>query len=138
MGMGFRQALQWTVADREAEIALMAKKRGIMRSMVDSNARLMRAGYNKLIEEWKAKQGALKEKLKFVIAALTDKDKQFKLMAYNQMKQRALMLAGVGLGDAEMKKCQLIKRLTNQGHNFQVMAVNALREFLASERDLEE
>ena len=40
----------------------MAKKRGIMRSMCDSGARLMRAGYNKLIEEWKAKQGALKEK----------------------------------------------------------------------------
>merc|ERR1712159_178883 len=115
MGMGFRQALQWTVADREAEIALMAKKRGIMRSMCDSGARLMRAGYNKLIEEWKAKQGALKEKLKFVIAALTDKDKQFCLMAYNQMKQRMLMLNGVGMGDAEMKKCQLIKRLTNQG-----------------------
>merc|ERR1712054_687629 len=123
MGMGFRQALQWSVAAREAEIALMAKQRGIMRMIVDSNARLMKAGYNKLIEEWKAKQGALKEKLKFVIAALTDKDKQFMLMACNAMKQRMLMLAGVGLGDAEMKKCQLIKRLTNQGHNFQVMAV---------------
>merc|ERR1712100_276849 len=138
MGMGFRQALQWTVADREAEIALMAKKRGIMRSMCDSGARLMRAGYNKLIEEWKAKQGALKEKLKFVIAALTDKDKQFTMMAYNAMKQRMLMLNGVGMGDAEMKKCQLIKRLTNKGHNFQVMAVNCLREFLTSERIREE
>merc|ERR1712183_84092 len=94
----------------------------------------MSAGYNKLIEEWKAKQGALKEKLKFVIAALTDKDKQFTMMGYNAMKQRALMLNGVGLGDAEMKKCQLIKRLTNQGHNFQVMAVNALREFLKDAR----
>merc|ERR1712025_426391 len=95
-------------------------------------------GYNKLIEEWKAKQGALKEKLKFVIAALTGKDKQFCLMAYNGMKRRALMLSGVVMGDAEMKKCQLIKRLTNQGHNFQVMAVNCLREFLKSERDLEQ
>merc|ERR1712139_121690 len=134
MGMGFRQALQWTVAAREAEIALMAKQRGIMNRMVDSNARLMSAGYNKLIEEWKNKQGALKEKLKFVIAALTDKDKQYCLMAYNAMKQRMLMLNGVGMGDAEMKKAQLIKRLTNQGHNFQVMAVNCLREFLKSER----
>merc|ERR1712151_611760 len=107
---------------------------GIMRMIVDSNARLMSAGYNKLIESWKAKQGALKEKLKFVIAALTDKDKQFCLMAYNGMKQRALMLSGVGMGDAEMKKCQLIKRLTNQGHNFQVMAINALKEFLADAR----
>merc|ERR1711939_715765 len=133
-GMGFRQALQWTVASREAEIALMAKQRGIMRSMVDSNARLMRAGYNKLIEEWKAKQGALKEKLKFVIAALTDKDKQFTLMAYNGIKQRALMLSGVGMNNTEMLKIQLIKRLTNKGYNLQVMGVNAIREFLKDAR----
>merc|ERR1712072_323036 len=125
MGMGFRQALQWTVAAREAEIRLMQRQRGIMNRMVDSNARLMSAGYNKLIESWKAKQGALKDKLKFVIAALTDQEKKFTMMAYNAMKQRMLMLNGVGMGDAEMKKCQLIKRLTNQGHNFQVMAVNA-------------
>merc|ERR1712166_1068849 len=93
MGMGFRQAMQWTVAAREDEIVLMNKKRGIMRSMCDSGARLQRAGYNKLVEEWKAKQGAMKEKLRFVIAALTDKDKQFTMMAYNQMKSRMLMLS---------------------------------------------
>merc|ERR1711939_132602 len=138
MGMGFRQALQWTVKAREDEIRLMQRQRGVMRMMVDSNARLMKAGYNKLIEEWKAKQGALKEKLKFVIAALTDKDKQFALMAYNGMKQRALMLNGVGMGDAEMKKAQLIKRLTNKGYNFQVMAVNCIREFLTAERIADE
>merc|ERR1712076_244554 len=45
LGMGFRQALQFTIADREAEITRMAKQRGIMRSMCDSGARLMRAGY---------------------------------------------------------------------------------------------
>merc|ERR1712188_137048 len=113
MGTGFRQALQWTVHDREAEIALIAKQRGIMRRIVDSNVRLMSAGWNKLLEEWKARNGMLKDKLKFVIKALTDKDAAFTLMAYNQMKQRMLMLNGVGLGDAEMKKVQLIKRLTN-------------------------
>merc|ERR1712187_906823 len=138
LGQGFRQALQWTVAAREAEIALMAKQRGIMRRIVDSNVRLMSAGWNKLLESWKARNGMLKDKLKFVIKALTDKDANYKLMAYNQMKQRMLMLNGVGLGDSEMKKVQLIKRLTNQGYNLQVMAVNAVREFLASERDREE
>merc|ERR1711937_354459 len=138
MGMGFRQALQWTVADREAEIALMAKQRGIMRRIVDGNVRLMSAGWNKLLESWKARNGMLKDKLKFVIKALTDKDANYKLMAYNQMKQRMLMLNGVGLGDAEMKKVQLIKRLTNQGHNLQVMGVNSIREYLESERDREE
>merc|ERR1712183_608978 len=138
MGTGFRQALQWTVYDREAEIALMAKQRGIMRRIVDSNTRLMSAGWNKLLEAHKARNGMLKDKLRFVIKSLTDKDAKFTLMAYNQMKQRMNMLNGVGLGDAEMKKCQLIKRLTNQGHNLQVMGVNCIREYLTSEREAEE
>merc|ERR1712113_1323337 len=138
MGTGFRQALQWTVFARDAERALIAKQRGIMRRIVDSNVRLMSAGWNKLLEEWKARNNNLKEKLRFVIKTLTDKDAAFTLMAYNQMKQRMLMLNGVGLGDAEMKKVQLIKRLTNQGHNLQVMGVNSIREYLVSERDREE
>merc|ERR1711935_765026 len=138
MGMGFGQALQWTIADREAEIALMAKQRGIMRRIVDSNVRLMSAGWNKLLEAHKARNGMLKEKLRFVIKALTDKDAMFTLMAYNAMNQRMNMLNGVGMGDAGMKKCQLIKRLTNQGYNLQVMAVNCVREFLTSARVDEE
>merc|ERR1712087_126233 len=56
MGIGFRQALQWTIADREAEIKRAMKMRGIMNRIVDSNVRLMGAGYNKLVEEWKARQ----------------------------------------------------------------------------------
>merc|ERR1712139_396680 len=138
MGAGFRQAFQWMEFDRAAEIARMAKQRGIMRRIVDSNVRLMSAGWNKLLESWKARNGMLKDKLKFVIKALTDKDAQFTLMAYNAMKQRMLMLSGVGMGDAAMKKVQLIKRLTNQGHNLQVMAANGLKEFLTSERAREE
>merc|ERR1711912_163401 len=127
MGTGFRQAFQWMEADREREIALMAKQRGIMRRIVDSNVRLMSAGYNKLLEEWKARNNMLKDRLKFIIKSLTDKDAAFLLAGYNGLKQRALMLNGVGMGDAEMKKIQLIKRLTNQGYNLQVMAANALQ-----------
>merc|ERR1711957_1079093 len=138
MGMGFRQALQWTIAAREAEIALFAKQRGIMRRIVDSNVRLMSAGWNKLLEAHKARNGMLKEKLRFVIKALTDKDAMFTLMAYNQMKQRMNMLNGVGMGGSEKMKCQLIKRLTNQGYNLQVMAVNCIREFMTSERHRDE
>merc|ERR1739838_261712 len=123
---------------KEKERALILKQRGIMRRIVDKNARMGSAGYNKLIEAWKAQQNSLKEKLRFVIKALTDKDASFTLIAYNGLKQRAMMLNGVGMGDSEMKKIQLIKRLTNQGYNLQVMAANALQEFLASEREREE
>merc|ERR1711970_739281 len=138
MGTGFRQAFQWMEFDRAAEIALMARQRGIMRRIVDGNVRLMSAGWNKLLESWKANNAMLRDKLKFVIKSLTDKDASYMLMAYNAMKQRMLMLNGVGMGDAGMKKCQLIKRLTNQGYNLQVMVVNAVREYLTSERDREE
>merc|ERR1712085_113695 len=140
MGMGFRQALQWTVAAREAEIALMAKQRGIMRRIVDSNVRLMSAGWNKLLEAHKARNGMLKEKLRFVIKTLTDKDAAFTLMAYNQMKQRKLMLEGVGFGDdvATKLKIRLLRKLTDTGYNLQVMGLNAIKEYLDSERVREE
>merc|ERR1712160_199669 len=137
-GMAFRQALQWTVADREAEIARAKKMRGICNRMVDANVRLMSAGYNKLLEEWKARQAEMKEKLRFVIAALTDKDKMFKLMAYNGLQQRAAMLNGSGMSHTGMLKLQLIKRLTNKGYNMQVMGVNCIREFLKDARIEEE
>merc|ERR1712160_85035 len=140
MGMGFRQALQWMVAAREAEIALMAKQRGIMRRIVDSNVRLMSAGWNKLLEAHKARNGMLKEKLRFVIKTLTDKDAAFTLMAYNQLKQRKLALEGVGFGDdvATKLKIRLLRKLTDMGFNLQVMGVNAVKEFLTSEREREE
>jgi len=109
-----------------------------MRRIVDKNSRMCSAAYNKMMEEFKNKQNSMKEKMKFIIGALTDSDKAFTLMAYNTMKQRCSMLNGVGMGDAEMKRMSLIKRLVNQGHNLQVMAVNSLREFLKSERDIEE
>merc|ERR1711957_347808 len=134
-GQAIRQLKVFAEAMAEAERQKAFKHRGILRRMVDSNVRLMSAGWNKLLEAHKARNGMLMEKLRFVIKTLTDKDAQFTLMAYNQMKQRMLMLNGVGLGDAEMKKCQLIKRLTNQGHNLQVMGVNCIREFLTSARD---
>merc|ERR1712083_62390 len=137
-GMAFRQALQWTIADREAEIARAKRMRGIMNRIVDSNVRLMGTGYNKLIEEWKARMAEIRDKLKFVIRSLTDQQAKFILMAYNGLQQRAAMLNGAGMSNTEMLKIQLIKRLTNRGHNLQVMGVNAIREFLTSERDREE
>merc|ERR1711975_55812 len=114
LGQGFRQAFQWMEFDRAAEIARIAKQRGIMRRIVDSNVRLMSAGWNKLLEEWKARNGMLRDKLKFVIKALTDKDASYMLMAYNQLKQRKLMLEGVGFGDVATKlKIRLLRKLTD-------------------------
>merc|ERR1711988_1908569 len=134
MGIAFRQALQWTVADREAEIKRAMKMRGIMNRIVDSNTRIMGMGYNKLVEEWKARMAEIREKLKFVIRSLTDKEARHILMAYNALQQRAAMLNGAGMSNTEMLKIQLIKRLTNKGYNLQVMGVNCIREFLTNAR----
>merc|ERR1711981_1231068 len=114
------------------------RMRGIMNRMVDSNVRLMGMGYNKLVEEWKARMAEIRDKLKFVIRSLTDQQAKYILMAYNGLKQRALMLNGVGMNNTEMLKIQLIKRLTNKGYNLQVMGVNAIREFLTDARYQEE
>merc|ERR1711972_676354 len=68
------------------------------------------------------------------MGSLTDKDARFLLCAWNGLVQRANLLNGVGMDNAQQLKIQLIKRLTNKGYNLQVMAANALKEFLASER----
>jgi hypothetical protein len=99
MGTGFRQSFQWMESEREKEIALMRRQRGIMRRIIDSNVRLMSAGYNKLVEDAKMRKQELINKLRFVIKSLTDKDAAFMLMAYNGLKQRKLLMDGVGLGD---------------------------------------
>merc|ERR1712083_861354 len=64
----------------------------------------------------------------------------FTLMAYNQLKQRKLMLDGVGFGDdvATKLKIRLLRKLTDTGYNLQVMGVNSIKEYLDSERDREE
>merc|ERR1712159_746553 len=140
LGQGLRQLKVFAEAMAEQERQRAFKHRGIMRRIVDSNVRLMSAGWNKLLEEWKARNNNLKDKLRFVIKTLTDKDAAFTLMAYNQLKQRKLMLEGVGFGDdvATKLKIRLLRKLTDTGFNLQVMGVNAVKEFLESERDREE
>jgi len=109
-GMAFRQAHEFMENDREREILLAKRQRGVIMGMLDKNARLMRAGYNKLIEEAKARKAHLKDRLKFVLKSLVDKDARLVLSGYNQMKQRWLMLNGIGMGDAQMKKISFVKR----------------------------
>jgi len=125
-------------AHREKGIALANKQRGILKSMLDVNYRLMRAGYNKLVQEYQIRTQKLRVKLKFVISALSDSDANFKMTAYNQLKHRAQMLNGIGCEQAEMKKIQMIRMLTNQGYSMQRQSINKLKEFLASERQEED
>merc|ERR1712226_1349427 len=134
-GQAYRQIRVNCEEEAEKERVLMAKQRGIMRRIVNSNVRLMGMGYNKLLEEHKAKMNEIKNQMRFIIKSLTDKDAKFILQAYNGLRERCNMLNGIGLGDAQQKKINLIKRLTNKGYNMQSMAINAYRDFLAHERE---
>merc|ERR1712012_257249 len=107
-GQACRQIRVNCEEEAEKERVLMAKQRGIMRRIVNSNVRLMGMGYNKLLEEHKARMNEIKNQLRFIIKSLTDKDLMFTLKAYNAMRERCNMLNGIGMGDAQQKKAALI------------------------------
>merc|ERR1712226_304541 len=136
-GQAYRQIRVNCEEEAEKERNLIYKQRGIMRRIVNSNVRLMGMGWNKLLEEHKARMNEIKNQMKFIIKSLTDKDAQFMLQAYNGLKERCNMLNGIGMGDAQQKKANLIKRLTNKGYNLQVLAINAYMDWLKHERELQ-
>ena len=43
-------------------------------------------------------------------------------MAYNMMKERKMMLDGVGLGDKESKKYQALRKMMDKGYNLMSQA----------------
>jgi hypothetical protein len=134
MGAAFRGAFEWTMSDRKSECDLMFRQRGIMRKILDQNARLMGMGFNKLVDEWKAKQVMLRNKLRFVLKTLADQDGASLMMAYNGMKARKLVFDGVGLANGQAKKIQLLKRLTNKPFDLQCQAFNQFLNFLKLDR----
>jgi Pyruvate/2-oxoacid:ferredoxin oxidoreductase gamma subunit len=128
--LAFRQSKEWTFVSADNERLIANKQRGILNRILDSNWRLLSAGYNKLVEESKYRKKVMQRKIKGLINSLTNKDMAYRRTAYNSMKQRCQMLNGQGVGTAQMKRVSLIKRMTNQSQNLQVMAVNSLRQFL--------
>jgi hypothetical protein len=96
---------------------LLQRQKGILSRIVDSNTRIMAMGYNKLIEAYKVRRAYLRDKLQFVVRSLKDSDVRLIGKAWGGMKERRGVMNGVGLGDAQWKKVQLVKRLTNLGWN---------------------
>jgi len=69
----------------------MFRHRGIMRKMLDQNVRLMGMAYNKLLLENKDRTNMLRDKMRFVIETLSNKDSNNVLLAYNALKERKMM-----------------------------------------------
>lgn len=87
-----------------------------------------------LYDNYQVRHEKSKTKIKWLINCLRNQDLMMVQMGYGAMKERKLMLDGVGLSGGEHKKNMLIRRLRDVGYNMQVMGINALVEFLKSER----
>merc|ERR1711957_528181 len=83
-------------------------------------------------------QSIVRNKMKFILSTLNNRDMSSVMMAYNGMKQQFYKMQGVGMGNAETKKMNFIKMIMNSGYNLQTMAINSMKEFLKSEKELEE
>jgi DnaJ-domain-containing protein 1 len=62
------------------------------------------------------------------------------MAAYNGMKERKLVLEGVGLENriGEKLKLRLVRKLTDSSYSMMVAAINGLKQFLRLQRDLED
>jgi len=107
----------------------MFRHRGIMRKMLDQNVRLMGMAYNKLLLENKDRTNMLRDKMRFVIETLSNKDSNNVLLAYNALKERKMMLDGVGIGDKGYKKVAVIKKLIDRGFDLMFQGLRALRDY---------
>ena len=136
--MAFRQAFLFMKEERDKEILNTFKMRGIIRKMSDSALRLEGMAFNKLLLQWRNDMAKLKDKMRFVIAALQDRENMLVLMAYNGLKQRYLRLVGIGLGENQRKKIDFLKRITDRTHFLQKMTVFTLKEILVLARQRDE
>jgi arsenate reductase-like glutaredoxin family protein len=125
MGQAYTQAFDWTLADRKNEQNLMFKQRGILRKMSDVSTRLMSMGFNKLIQEWKAQQVHLKDRLKFVLRTLTDQDASAIYKCYNMLRENQQMINGIGTG----LKMQFVKKILDKGFDLMCQTMKQLQHY---------
>merc|ERR1711957_759111 len=137
LAAGFRKSLLFTRDEMAKENNWAKKQRGMINRIMSANSRLLSMAFNKLVSEYNYQQSILKNKMKFILLTLNNKDMSSVMMAYNGMKQQAHKLQGLGMGNAEMKKMNFIKKIMNSAYNLQTMAINSLKEFLKNERDQE-
>merc|ERR1712164_150813 len=103
------------------------KKRAICRRVCDTNFRLMAAGFNKLIQDAKARGENLEKRVRFIINALRDKDANLRGMAYYQMKRYKDMCMGVGLSDAQKTIKRICRKLMDKGFDWMDSCFHELR-----------
>merc|ERR1712151_695094 len=113
----------------KANKRLFDKKKAICRRVLDTNFRLMSAGWNNLIQMYREHMQEVREKVKYIVKCMRDKDAAYVYAAWKGMLERKRMLDGVGLGKAEQNKVKLLRRLLDKSYDLQVQAWNALIEW---------
>merc|ERR1712178_511308 len=113
----------------KANKRLFDKKKAICRRVLDTNFRLMSAGWNNLIQMYREHMQEVREKVKYIVKCMRDKDAAYVYAAWKGMCERKRMLDGVGMGKAEQMKTKLLRRLLDKSYDLQVQAWNALMEW---------
>jgi len=91
----------------------------------------MAAGFNKLVQDAKARGEALENKVRFIINSLRDKDISASSMAYYQMKRFKDMLMGVGMSDSSKLKKRIIRKLMDKGYDWMDSCFHELKRVAA-------
>merc|ERR1711957_656351 len=138
LAAGFRKSLLFTRDETAKENNMTKKQRGMINRIMSTNSRLLSMAFNKLVSDYKYHQSIVRNKMKFILSTLNNRDMSSVMMAYNGMKQQFYKMQGVGMGNSETKKMNFIKMIMNSGYNLQTMAINSMKEFLKNERELEE
>lgn len=85
--------------------------KAILLRIIDSNTRLIASGYNRLLESHKTRNDYLRLKIRFVIGALSNKDKTWVWQAYNGMVEYTKILGGNREGRGEAMRLGVCRTL---------------------------
>jgi hypothetical protein len=110
---------------------VLERKKGILKRIVDSNARLMGAGFNKLVYEWNLHKANVDKRVRFVLRTLTDADARAVLKAWNRLKQRKAKLDGVKSGGLDLSQKLICKRFINKSFDLKYHGLQRLQGWVA-------
>jgi hypothetical protein len=108
--------------------------RGICNRISNANHRHLSSGYNKLTDAYKQRRASLLKKIQFILKAIKNSDAMYKLKGYNALKEKKLMIDGVGVGHDVQQKINFCKRIIDNAKNLEYQAVRSLTEFLIIRR----
>lgn len=117
--------------DKMYEAYSIIKQRGIVKTMQDSSLRKVRAAFNNLLQNHKAKKAHQLHKLTFIISILSNSDLIKVLQIYNSLKFRAFQ--GVASCDIRLQRInkEFVHRIISKGYSLQHYAIRSLKDYLA-------